>query len=141
MAQSTTIINAKVLYASVAAQDVSGSLQKADITVDAENAQHYTADGDFAFALVGKRRWAGVLTGYYSETANEFYDEVVTAFEAGTATAIVVSADGNDIGDEALSGNVRFTQMPYSFDSSSADAIMLAVPFIGDGTLARADVT
>lgn len=140
MAQSTTIINAKALYVSVAAQDISGSLASAALTVDMQNAQHFTADGDFAFALVGKRQWSGTLNIYYSETANEAYEEIRDAFEGGTSTAIVISADGNDSGDEALSGNVYFTSMPYSFDSGTADAIMVAAPFIGNGTLTRADV-
>lgn len=141
MAQSTTIINAKALYVSVAAQDISGTLASAQLTVNMQNSQHFTADGDFAFALVGKRDWSGTLNIYYSETANEAYEEVRDAFEGGTSTAIVISVDGNDIGDEALSGNVYFTSMPYSFDSTTADANMLSVPFIGNGTLTRADVT
>ncbi len=140
MAQSTTIKNAKALFLSAGGQDVSGSLAGVDLTVDMENARHYTADGDFAFALVGKRQWGGVVNLYYSETASEAYDTCVTAFEGGTSTAIVLSVDGNDSGDEALTGNVYFTQMPYSFDSTVADAVMAAVPFIGNGTLTRADV-
>ena len=140
MAQSTTIINGKALYVSVTAQDISGSLASADLTVTMENSQFYTADGDFAAALVGKRQWGGTLNVYYSETSNEAYDEIVTAFEGGTNTAIVVSVLGNDSTEEALSGNVYFTSMPYSFDATSADATMLSVPFVGNGTLTRADV-
>jgi hypothetical protein len=140
MAQSTTTLNAKALYVSVTAQDISGSLASANLNVNMENSQHYTADGDFAIALVGKRNWSGTLNVYYTETANEAYEEIVTAFEAGTNTAIVVSVLGNDSTEEALSGNVYFTSMPYTFDATSADATMLAVPFVGNGTLTRADV-
>ena len=141
MAQSTTILNAKALYVNVGAQTISGSTMSASLTVDIENSQHYTADGDFAFALVGKRRWAGTLNIYYSETVDtEAYGMLVAAFEGGTSTALVLSNSGNNAtGEETLTGNVFFTQMPYVFDSSTAAANMLAVPFIGNGTLTRAE--
>ena len=140
MAQSTTILNAKALYVGVGGNDVSGSSASATLTVNMENSLFYTADGDFAAALVGKRQWTGTLNAYYSETAGESYKLLATAFEAGTSTAVVLSIQGNDSGEEALSGNVYFTSMPYSFDATSADATMVAVPFIGNGTLTRANV-
>ena len=140
MAQSTTIINAKQLYATVTTQDISGSLASVTLTVDMQNAQHFTADGDFAFALVGKRQWSGSFNIYYSETSNEAYDELVTAFEGGTNTAILIVVDGNDSGDESLAGNVYFTSMPYTFDATTADGIMMSVPFVGNGTLTRSTV-
>lgn len=140
MAQSTTIINAKALYVSVGGTEVSGSAASAALTVAIDNALHATADGDFYFALVGKKQWSGTLNIYYSETAGEAYPLIATAADAGTSTAIVLSNAGNTSGDETLAGNVYFTSLPYSFDATTADATMLAVPFIGNGTLTRADV-
>jgi hypothetical protein len=105
-----------------------------------ENSQFYTADGDFAAALVGKRQWNGTINCYYSETAGEAYVLMITAFEGSTSTAITVSVAGGAGGDEQLSGNVYFTGAPYSFDSGSADPVMMAFPFVGNGTLTRADV-
>jgi hypothetical protein len=140
MAQSTTILNAKALFIGVGGNDVSGSSASANLTVTMENSLGYTADGDFAFALVGKRQWSGTLNCYYSETGGESYKLLATAFEGGTSTALVLSLQGNDSSEEALSGNVYFTSMPYSFDATSADATMVSVPFIGNGTLTRANV-
>jgi len=140
MAQSATIINGKALYVSVGGQAIAGSTMSASLTVDIENSQHYTADGDFAFALVGKRRWSGTLNIYYSETATEAYAECVSAFEGGTNSALVISVAGNNSGDEALSGNAYFTQIVYPGDASTAAALQLAVPFVGNGALTRANV-
>jgi hypothetical protein len=140
MAQSTTIINAKALVVSIGGTAISGSLASATLTVNMENSQYYTADGDFADALVGKRQWSGTLNCYYSETAGEAYVLAVTAFEGGTSTALVLGAAGVASGDENLTGNVYFTSMPYNFDATSADPIMLAIPFVGKGALTRADV-
>jgi hypothetical protein len=140
MAQSTTVINAKGLVTSVGGTAIAGSLASVDLTVDMENAQFFTADGDFAAALVGKRQWSGTLNCYYSETAGEAYPLIATAFEGGTSTALVIGVAGNSAGDENLTGNVFFTSMPYSFDATSAEPTMVSVPFIGNGTLTRADV-
>jgi hypothetical protein len=140
MAQSTTIINAKGLVTSIGGTAVAGSLASATLTVTMENSQFYTADGDFAAALVGKRQWSGTLNCYYSETAGEAYVLAVTAFEGGTSTALVIGVSGSAGGDENLTGNVYFYSMPYSFDATSADAVMMAIPFVGNGTLTRADV-
>jgi hypothetical protein len=140
MAQSTTIINAKALVVSIGGNTISGSTASATLTVNMENSQFYTADGDFAAALTGKRQWSGTLNCYYSETAGEAYLLAATAFEAGTSTALVLGVAGVTAGDENLTGNVYFTSMPYSFDATSADPVMVAIPFIGNGTLTRADV-
>jgi hypothetical protein len=140
MAQSTTIQNAKALYIGVGGNDVSGSAASAQLTVAMDNSLFATADGDFYAALVGKRQWSGTLNVYYSETAGQSYKLLATAFEGGTSTALVLSALGNDSTEETLTGNVYFTSMPYSFDATTADAILLAVPFIGNGTLTRANV-
>jgi len=140
MAQSTTIKNAKGLLTSVGGTAIAGSLASVTLTVEMENSQYYTADGDFADALVGKRKWSGVVNCYYSETAGEAYPLIATAFEGGTSTAVVIGAVGAASGDENLTGNVYFTSMPYDFDATSADPIMLAVPFVGKGALTRADV-
>ena len=140
MAQSTTIINAKGLVTSIGGTAVAGSLASATLTVTMENSQFYTADGDFAAALVGKRQWSGTLNCYYSETAGEAYVLAVTAFEGGTSTALVIGVAGSAGGDENLTGNVYFTSMPYSFDATSADPVLMAIPFVGNGTLTRADV-
>ena len=140
MAQSTTIINAKGLITSIGGTAIAGSLASVNLTVAIENSQHYTADGDFADALVGKKNWSGTVNCYYSETAGEAYPLIVTAFDAGTATAVVINVAGGAAGDEGHTGNVYFTSMPYVFDSTSADAIMVSVPFIGKGALTRADV-
>ena len=140
MAQSTTIINAKALVVSIGGNTISGSTASATLTVNMENSQFYTADGDFAAALTGKRQWSGTLNCYYSETAGEAYLLAATAFEAGTSTALVLGVAGVTAGDENLTGNVYFTSMPYNFDATSADPVMVAIPFIGNGTLTRADV-
>ena len=140
MAQSTTIINAKALVVSIGGNTISGSTASATLTVNMENSQFYTADGDFAAALTGKRQWSGTLNCYYSETAGEAYLLAATAFEAGTSTALVLGVAGITAGDENLTGNVYFTSMPYNFDATSADPVMVAIPFIGNGTLTRADV-
>ncbi len=141
MAQSTTIINAQALLISHGGTDVSGSSVSAEMTITRENSSQYTADGDWAFSLVGKRKVSGTLTGYYSETAAEFYAIMVAAFEAGTAAALILSPLGNDAsGEEANTLNVFVTEMPYKFDSASADAIPLVIPFIGTGAVTRADV-
>ena len=140
MAQSTTIINAKALVIKIGGTAISGSAASATLAVTMENSQFYTADGDFAAALVGKRQWSGVLNCYYSETAGEAYVLAVTAFEGGTSTALVLGVAGVAVGDENLTGNVYFTSMPYNFDATSADPTMVAIPFIGNGTLTRADV-
>ena len=140
MAQSTTIVNAKALITSIGGTAIAGSLASANLSVTMENSQFYTADGDFAAALVGKRQWSGVLNCYYSETAGEAYVLAVTAFEGSTSTALVMGVTGGGAGAENLTGNVYFTAMPYNFDATSADPVMLAIPFIGNGTLARADV-
>ena len=140
MAQSTTIINAKALVVSIGGNTISGSTASATLTVNMENSQFFTADGDFAAALTGKRQWSGTLNCYYSETAGEAYLLAATAFEAGTSTALVLGVAGITQGDENLTGNVYFTSMPYNFDATSADPVMVAIPFIGNGTLTRADV-
>jgi len=140
MAQSTTIINAKALVVSIGGNTISGSTASATLTVNMENSQFYTADGDFAAALTGKRQWSGTLNCYYSETSGEAYLLAATAFEAGTSTALVLGVAGITQGDENLTGNVYFTSMPYNFDATSADPVMVAIPFIGNGTLTRADV-
>jgi len=140
MAQSTTIINAKALVVSIGGNTISGSTASATLTVNMENSQFFTADGDFAAALTGKRQWSGTLNCYYSETAGEAYLLAATAFEAGTSTALVLGVAGVTAGDENLTGNVYFTSMPYNFDATSADPVMVAIPFIGNGTLTRADV-
>ena len=140
MAQSTTIKNAKALVVSIGGNTISGSTATATLTVNMENSLFYTADGDFAAGLTGKRQWSGTLNCYYSETAGEAYPLIATAFEAGTSTALVLAVVGVAQGDENLTGNVYFTSIPYNFDATSADPVMVAVPFIGNGTLTRADV-
>ena len=140
MAQSTTVINAKALVVKIGGTAISGSAASAALSVDMENSQFYTADGDFAASLTGKRKWSGTLNCYYSETAGEAYALAATAFEAGTSTALVLGVAGVAVGDENLTGNVYFTQMPYNFDATSAEPVMVAIPFIGNGTLTRADV-
>ena len=140
MAQSTTIINGKGLITSIGGTAIAGSLASVTLTITIENSQFYTADGDFAAALVGKKQWSGVANVYYSETAGEAYPLIATAFDAGTSTAVVINVAGGGAGDEGHTGNVYFTSIPYGFDSTSADPIMLAIPFIGNGTLTRADV-
>ncbi len=141
MAQSTTIINAKALSISLSGTVVSGSSVSATMTVTRESSQYFTADGDWAKALSGKRKASGVLTGYMSETAAEFYATAIAAFEAGTSVALILSPLGNDAsGEEAQTVNVILTAMPYNFDSASADPIGLAVPFLTDGAITRADV-
>ncbi len=140
MAQSTTVQNAVDLVVTHGGTNVSGSLQSASLTVTRENAQHFTAKGDWAFALVGKRKGSGTFTGYYSETAGEFYATMVASFEAGTSASLVLSPMGNASGEEAQTVSVFITSMPYTFDSATANAIMLAVPFVTTGALTRADV-
>ena len=140
MAQSTTIINAKALITSIGGTAIAGSLASVDLTIAIENSQYYTADGGFADALVGKKQWSGTVNCYYSETAGEAYPLIVTAADAGTATAVVINVAGGAAGDEGHTGNVYFTSIPYNFDATSADPVMVAFPFIGKGTLTRADV-
>jgi len=140
MAQSTTVINGKGLITSIGGTAIAGSLASVNLNVTIENSQFYTADGDFAAALVGKKQWSGTVNCYYSETAGEAYPLIVTAFDAGTSTAVVINVAGGGAGDEGHTGNVYFTSMPYNFDATSADPIMLAIPFVGNGTLTRADV-
>lgn len=137
MAQSTTIINAKALYLSAGGTDISGSIAGITLAVDDENAQHYTADGGAAFSLVGKYRWGGTVNIYYSETSSEAYDVMVAAREAGTTLAMIASVAGNNMGDETLSGSIYVVGMPYAFDSTSPDAVLMSVPFIGTGALTR----
>ncbi len=141
MAQSTTIINSQALSISLNGTVVSGSSVSATLTITRENSQFYTAEGDWALALSGKRKGSGVITGRYSETAAEFYATAIAAFEAGTAVALILSPLGNDAsGEEAQTVNVILTAMPYNFNSASADPIDLAVPFLTDGAVTRADV-
>ena len=141
MAQSTTVINAKALVLKIGGTAVSGSTASANLTVVMDSSQFATADGDFYAALVGKRQWSGTLNCYYSETGAEAYALIATAFEAGTSTALLLGVAGVAVGDENLTGNVYFTSMPYVFDATTANPVMVSIPFIGNGTLARADVT
>lgn len=138
MPQSTTTINAKALSVTVSGQDICGTTTQVDLTVERLTAEFFTACGDYPVVLVGKRRWSGTLNFAYSETANEAHDVIVTAFDAGTAAAVVFSPAGGNTGDLQWSGNVLFTSMPYSFNPGDANAIMLSVPFLGTGDLTRA---
>ena len=75
MAQSTTIVNAKALYVSVAAQDISGSLASAQLTVNMQNAQHFTADGQPELCVaLGQPLSAGGCAG--GEVADERGDRI-----------------------------------------------------------------
>ncbi len=78
-----------------------------------------------------------MITLVYSETSDEAWEEIVTLFDNGNDGAILVSPAGNTTGDVTFSGNVKFSEMPYVFNAQSADAIVVAVPFEGNGALTR----
>lgn len=141
MPQSTTTINAVALSVTVSGQDICGTTTQVDLTIERLTSEFFTACGDYPVVLVGKRRWSGTLNIAYSETANEGHDIVVTAFDAGTAAAMVLSPAGGNVGDLQWSGNVLFTSMPYTFNPGDAAVILLSVPFLGTGALTRAAVT
>lgn len=141
MAQSTTIKNARVMSISIDGTDVCGSVQSIDWSDDREISSYFTACGDGARYLTGKRTISGTLNIYYSETAGEAYKLVAAAYENVTEAAIVTSPTGGNSGNEQFTMTVLFTGFPINLDPSSADAIAIAVPFVVQGVPTRAAVS
>jgi len=81
--------------------DVSGYANSVELDGgERETGNAYTFDGDTAIIKAGKRAPITVtVRGVYTETADEFYDEVVDAYEAGTDFYIRWSPGGGDAGD------------------------------------------
>ena len=140
MAQSTTIVNANVMSISVGGTDICGSTQSIDWSDDRQVAAFFTACGDGARHLVGKRTVAGTLNIYFSETAGEATLLVEVAYENKTETALVTSPTGGTAGNQQWTMTVLFTAFPMSFNPGGADPISIAVPFVVQGLPTRAVV-
>lgn len=140
MAQSTTIVNSVSMSISVGGTDICGTTASIDWSDDRQVAAFFTACGDGARHLLGKRTIAGTLNIYFSETAGEAFLVLVAAYEAQTESAIIVSPTGGGSGNQQWTFTALFTAMPMSFNPGAADPIAIAVPFVVQGTGARAAV-
>ncbi len=140
MAQSTTIQNAVAMSISIGGTDICGTTQSIDWSDDRQVAAFFTACGDGARHLVGKRTIAGTLNIYFSETAAEAYLLAMVAYENKTETAMIVSPTGGTAGNQQWTMTVLFTAMPMSFNPGGADPIAIAVPFVCQGLPTRAVV-
>jgi len=108
--------------------DVSGYANSVEIDGgERETGNAYTFDGDTAIIKAGKR---GPLTitvrGIYTETATEYYDKVVDAYEAGSDLYVRWSPGGGDAGDLGFTSQAGIVKnAPYPVGEANApDPIM-----------------
>ena len=140
MPQSTTIKNAKALSITADGNDICGTLASVDFTDERQTAEFYTACGDYALFLTGKRKVTGTLNIYFSETSGEGYLTLADAYDAETEITLVLSPTGGASGNQEWTGTILLSSLPMSFNPGDAGPIMVAVPFLAKGAFTRAAV-
>jgi hypothetical protein len=140
MAQTTSAINGKATTLSANSQNIAGSSNALEFEIKMLNGEYYTFDGDWRKVLGGKLSFSGTLTIVYSETSGEGMQVLYDAFVNRTPIAFVASPAGGASGAWQFSGNILLTSIPLSFKADDANAIMVGVPFEGDGQLVRATI-
>ena len=105
----------------------------------------FTFEGDTAIIKSGKREPLTVtVRGVYTETASEYYDMVVDAYEAGSALYVRWSPGGGDSGDLGFTSQAGIVKnAPYPIgEASTAEPIMtelvLEVAYVTEAAIGTA---
>ena len=140
MATTSDAMSSKNATLTFAATDISGSSNYVSFNPEVDVSEFAVFGDDWAYNVASLQRFTGEIRVVFTETADEGYDELWTAWDSMAAVAFQVDPKGSGTASNwRFTGSVIVTSAPVELDRQGG-VVLVSAPYVGHGSLTKGTV-